>query len=386
MSRPDLPRTSYGRDRVCPHCGTRVAQKAQTCFFCGGALENAPTRRIRIPWADVFLFAAIAGVLILWWVRGLAVPDGLQTEQVARQVATVSPAGTAAPLDALAAEEPPTVTLVPSPIPPTPTLEPTGTPAAVGLTATPVPPTRYKVKSGDTVIGIAQKFGSSVKDIIEANDLSADGRLGIGQELIIPVAGPMGGEAPVVTPTPTATGGALMYVVRTGDTISGIAQRYHSTIEWIFKANNIKTGDVLRIGQALLIPLSAETPTPVATSLLVMETPTPTVEPDLEAPALLAPANGSVLAGQDEVLLNWTSVGILEPSQSYVVTLITGDDHGPTATWWTKATTWRMPPEYRGKNGASIDYRWSVQVREGSAEEPGRIVSPSSEEFRFTWK
>jgi LysM repeat protein len=386
MSRPNPPRTSYGRDRVCPHCGTRVAQKAQTCFFCGGALEGAPARRFRVPWADLFLFAAIAGVLVLWWVRGLDVPDNLQTEQVARQVATAALPDSPASLEALAPEEPPTVTLVPSPIPPTLTPEPTGTATPLGMTATPVPPTRYRVQSGDTVIGIAQKFGSSVKDIIQANDLSADGRLGVGQELVIPVAGPMGGAAPVLTPTPTATGGALMYVVRTGDTISSIAQRYHSTIDWIFKANNIKAGDVLRIGQALLIPLSAETPTPAATSAPLMETPTSTAEPALAAPVLLGPANGSVLAGQAEVLLNWTSVGILEPDQYYVVTLTAGDERGPTTTWWTKATTWRMPPEYRGKNGASIDYRWRVQVRHGSAEAPGLIASPSSDEFRFTWR
>jgi LysM repeat protein len=386
MSRPHPPRTNYGRDRVCPHCGTRVAQKAQTCFLCGGALESAPTRKIRVPWADLFLFAAIAGVIVLWWVRGLNAPENVQTEQVARLVVTVSPSRTPVPLEVLAPEDPPTVTLVPSPVPATPTLEPTGTPTTVGVTATPVSPTRYKVKSGDTVIGIAQKLGSTVKDIIQANDLNADGRLGIGQELIIPVAGPMGGAAPVVTPTPTATGGALMYVVRTGDTISSIAARYGSTIDWIFKANNIKSADVLRIGQALLIPLSATTPTPGPTSVIVIETLTPTPEPDLAAPTLLAPADGSILSGQDEVLLNWTAVGILKPDQSYVVTLTAGDDRGPTATWWTKATTWRMPAEYRGNGSASVDYKWRVQVRQGSAEEPGSPVSPSSDEFRFTWK
>jgi LysM repeat protein len=362
-----------------------VAQKAQTCFFCGGALESAPTRRFRVPWADLILFAAIAGVIVLWWVRGLDVPENVQTEQAA-EAATISPAGTPEPLLALAPEDPPTVTQVPSQAPPTPTIALTATPTAAALTATPVPPTRYKVQRGDTVIGIAKQFGSTVKDIIQANDLSADGRLGVGQELIIPVAGPMGGAAPPPTPTPTATGGALMYVVRSGDTISSIAQRYGSNIDWIFKANNIKSGDVLRIGQALLIPLSATTPTPVPTNEIVPETPTPTPEPDLDAPLLLAPANGSILSGQNEVLLSWTSVGILAPDQSYVVTLTEGDERGPTAEWWTKATTLRMPEQYRGTGGASRDYRWRVQVRYGSKENPGRAASPPSQEFRFTWQ
>lgn len=46
--------------------------------------------------------------------------------------------------------------------------------------------TQYTVQAGDTLYGIANYYGISVDDIMEANDLSSD-FLSIGQTLIIPV-------------------------------------------------------------------------------------------------------------------------------------------------------------------------------------------------------
>ena len=45
----------------------------------------------------------------------------------------------------------------------------------------------YRVRPGDTLFTIAQRFGVRMADIIEANDLTNPDRLNIGQELIIPV-------------------------------------------------------------------------------------------------------------------------------------------------------------------------------------------------------
>jgi hypothetical protein len=101
---------------------------------------------------------------------------------------------------------------------------------------------------------------------------------------------------------------------------------------------------------------------------------------------LLAPADGAVLTGQDSVLLNWTSVGILQPDEWYVVTLKKNESNTPAVTWWTKGTTWRLGSEYRGTTQAGVDYTWRVQVRAGSAENPGDVASPASAERRFTWR
>ncbi|MGQ9491832.1 MAG: LysM peptidoglycan-binding domain-containing protein [Anaerolineae bacterium] len=307
-------------------------------------------------------------MLAFWWLRAPEAPESRQLAQQQRQARS-----TEVPLIALLSEElPPTPP--PTPLPPTATPQPTPTPTP-GLT-------RHKVVAGESVSAIAARYGANPQEIIQANGLSADGRLNVGQELIIPLAGPSGGPGP----TPTATGGALMYVVKSGDTISDIAQRYGSRIDWIMAANKLNPADYLRVGQALLIPLMPITPTPTATVAVTPQTPTPTPEPTLAAPILLSPPDGSVLAGQSEVMLNWLAVGTLAADEWYVVTLLAGDNRRPAAIWWTKATTWRLPGELRGASRAGVDFTWRVQVRKGSPDQPGPAASPSSAERRFTWR
>jgi LysM repeat protein len=77
-----------------------------------------------------------------------------------------------------------------------PTLVPVPTLAVV--TATPGPPPvptpgeqqRYVVREGDTLSGIAARFGVSEEAILDENPLSDRDRLFVGQELVIPPAQP----------------------------------------------------------------------------------------------------------------------------------------------------------------------------------------------------
>lgn len=375
MSQPDIPQARYGRERACPECGTRVAQKATTCFFCGAALNQMPRRRLSVPWADLLLFAVIGAVVAIWWLRPPAVPTGSEAAQLARRSAARTPVQAAATPDLLAMDdrEPATVTPIPTSVP-SATLQPTPT--------LPSEPLRHKVKQGDTVVAIAKLYNAAAKDIIQANGLSTDGKLRIGQDLIIPVAGPMGGPGPTVTPGKDT----LVYTVQAGDTVSGIAQRFGSQVDWILQANKMKATDFLRIGQPLTVPRTPATPTSVPTVEVAPVTPSPTPVPGLKAAALLTPADGAVLTGQDNVLLSWTSVGILQPDQWYVVTLQNSERSTAPVMWWTKGTTWRLGPEYRGASQAGVDFTWRVQVRAGSAEQPGAAASPASVERRFTWR
>lgn len=76
--------------------------------------------------------------------------------------------------------------------PPPATATPT---AAVEVTPDPAPapppppapePRRYTVRSGDTLVGIADQFGVGVNEIVGANNLLNPESLQIGQELVIP--------------------------------------------------------------------------------------------------------------------------------------------------------------------------------------------------------
>ena len=58
-------------------------------------------------------------------------------------------------------------------------------------------------------------------------------------------------------------GSCSSYVVKPGDTLSGIAQHYGVTVHEIQQANNISNADVIYVGQKLQVPgCSAEMPGP----------------------------------------------------------------------------------------------------------------------------
>ena len=77
-------------------------------------------------------------------------------------------------------------------------------------------------------------------------------------------AGPAAGAAASsagATPKPTAKpkpakspAAARTYRVKSGDTLSGIAARYHTTVAILQKLNNIKDPRTLRVGQVLKLP------------------------------------------------------------------------------------------------------------------------------------
>jgi LysM repeat protein len=49
----------------------------------------------------------------------------------------------------------------------------------------------------------------------------------------------------------------VIYLVRPGDTLTSIAKRYHTTVESLVRANNIREPDRLRVGQLLRIQIGA---------------------------------------------------------------------------------------------------------------------------------
>ncbi len=101
----------------------------------------------------------------------------------------------------------------------------------------------YKVKRGDTLSEIAQKFGVTVEDIIEENNLRPPYTIYVGQRLKIPVG----------------KKGYKYYRVKSGDTLSEIAQKFGVSVRDIIRANNLKKPYIIRVGQILRIPVKKST-------------------------------------------------------------------------------------------------------------------------------
>ena len=101
----------------------------------------------------------------------------------------------------------------------------------------------YTVKSGDSLWSIAKKYGITVDDLKNANNLTSN-LLNIGQKLIIP-----SGEEENVEYT--------TYTVKSGDTLYSIAKKYNLTMQELINFNNLSS-TLLSVGQILKIPVAVE--------------------------------------------------------------------------------------------------------------------------------
>jgi LysM repeat protein len=124
----------------------------------------------------------------------------------------------------------------------------------------------YRVTWGDTLTGIARRFGTNISTILQANpQISNPNLIYVGQDLEIPTGNttptptPPPGTTP--SPTPPPTGGQI-YIVRAGDTLSGIARRFNTTVAAIAQANGISNINYIYVGQRLTIPGSGTPPPP----------------------------------------------------------------------------------------------------------------------------
>ena len=117
-------------------------------------------------------------------------------------------------------------------------------------------PQYHLVQSGDMLGRIAQKYGTTVEQLKTWNGLSQD-IIQPGQQLIVNMDNPSTAvtlNKPVVnTEKPVAnTDKKVVYVVKKGDTLSNIAQKYNVSVSNIKKWNNLKN-DNIGINQKLVI-------------------------------------------------------------------------------------------------------------------------------------
>ncbi len=103
----------------------------------------------------------------------------------------------------------------------------------------------YIIKKGDTLIGIAKQYDTTIDDIKKRNNLKSD-KIIIGDKLIIPKTGIGGGEESEIYTR-------IIHEVQRGDALSILARKYGSDVETIKLANNLKSNRIY-IGQNLIIP------------------------------------------------------------------------------------------------------------------------------------
>jgi lysozyme len=112
----------------------------------------------------------------------------------------------------------------------------------------------YVVSQGDTLGSIAKRYGVSVVELQELNEIADPNQIFVGQELRIPTAAPGSEETETADEETETPDEDKTYVVQQGDTLFKIALRFGITLEALQAANNITDPDKVFPGQVLKIP------------------------------------------------------------------------------------------------------------------------------------
>ncbi|MDI3194850.1 LysM peptidoglycan-binding domain-containing protein [Pseudarthrobacter sp. AL07] len=157
----------------------------------------------------------------------------------------------------------------------------------------PAAPAEYTIARGDTISGIAGKFGLDTYEVLKLNNLQANTIIYPGQKIKLSGSGSPAAPAPAPAApnaaAPANAGGS--YTVKSGDTLGAIAARHNVSLSDVFSWNGLNMRSIIYPGQKINVgagetaavqPASA----PAAPAAAVQPTSAPA------APAPVAPAPG----------------------------------------------------------------------------------------------
>lgn len=105
----------------------------------------------------------------------------------------------------------------------------------------------YKVRRGDTLSGVARKYGMTTANLAELNGISRKAGLRRGQRIKVT-------PGDVITASASSGSGSSRYRVRSGDTLWEISQKFGVSVDSIRKANSMGRRPVIKAGQRIVIP------------------------------------------------------------------------------------------------------------------------------------
>lgn len=374
----------------CASCHGRIPLTLSVCPRCGREVRPAGPR-----WG-LWGAAALIVILVVFWSLGRLPVERVSQEisgvraKVSDLVKVLGPAptpGQAAPTAQLLARALPTVTPAPT--------------AAEEETSVSAPETELSISAGEDEAPAVEPLPTEQALNTNVSTPSAD------QPTTAVAATPTAPATPTLAPSPTATSvpptatapppsatavspsgsKTNTYRIQSGDTLSGIAQRFGVSLEALLAANRITAKATLRIGQAMVIP---DTGAPVAPTATPMPTTTPaptkpvlppTPAPHLPAPMLTGPGDGASYRGDTEqIFLIWDAVPGMTADDRYQV-VIRWIEQGALqekSDLFTPATSIQMPPWLWGRaDQPERRYQWSVRpVRLGTDGRGGEVVSP----------
>jgi LysM repeat protein len=402
---------------ICPECGARQRRQAisvrcascrhrvpvtlSICPHCGRNVRPAGPR-----WGIWLAVAALLVLVVLWSLNKLPV------ERVGQEVAGIRSR----------------VSSLVQVLGPAPTATQTvAVPQLLARTTPIAPPTVTAAEMSspnETEMALPVDTGEDEAPAVETVPVAPEPRAGVetpaaDAQATAAVATPAPTATPTLAPSPTATavpptptavpptatatraaaGAGSTYRVRSGDTLSGIAQRFNITLQALLTANRIPVNATLRIGQDLIIPGAGVPPTPTAPPK-PRATPTatrpalpPTPAPYLDAPVLTGPGDQASYRGDKaQVFLSWEAVPGMIADDRYQV-VIRWMEQGALqekSDVFTTATSIQASPWLWGRaDQPERRYQWYVRpVRlstDGQGVEVVIPLGPPSPTRTFYW-
>lgn len=102
----------------------------------------------------------------------------------------------------------------------------------------------YTVRKGDTLGAIARKYGTTVNELVALNNIQNPNLIYVGQKIII---------NSINNNYNGLIGKKIVYRIQRGDTLSGIAKRYGTTVNNLVRLNNIQNPNLIYAGNIIIV-------------------------------------------------------------------------------------------------------------------------------------
>ncbi|WP_332603342.1 LysM peptidoglycan-binding domain-containing protein [Arthrobacter sp. S2(2024)] len=166
----------------------------------------------------------------------------------------------------------------------------------------PAAPATYTIVRGDTISGIAARYGLNTNTVLQLNGLSGNTIIYPGQQIKLTGSVPAP-SAPAPAPSPAsgpASSSTASYTVVPGDTLGGIAARHGVALSDVFTWNGLNGRSIIYPGQKIKVGPGTNAPapaTPAPAALVPASAPAAPAAPALANTGSYTIKSGDTLGG-----------------------------------------------------------------------------------------
>ena len=125
----------------------------------------------------------------------------------------------------------------------------------------------YTIVRGDTLSGIAKRFGTTYQEIARLNGIADPNKIRAGQVIKIPDSSGSGSSgsgssSSGSSTSPSSTQSYITYTIVRGDTLTKIANKFGTTYQELARINGISNPNLIKVGQVIKVPKSSQSSDP----------------------------------------------------------------------------------------------------------------------------